>query len=144
LASRDQRAWLWVAVTSLVTVFLIRMSRGGQRSTRAVGEHFSGIFGHRPHSAYNWVSGAVASGMLAHLLAGLEAIRGRGGASEEIGEALLPRRTRCLGGGIGVRGDAARSTFRAYMRPAEPEVEHLLEAGSRCGVSATEGCSTRF
>jgi hypothetical protein len=24
------RAWLWVAVTSLVTVFVVRLSRGGQ------------------------------------------------------------------------------------------------------------------
>ena len=31
-----QRAWLWVAVTSFVTVFLVRMSRGGQVA-RAVG-----------------------------------------------------------------------------------------------------------
>jgi transposase len=26
----DKRAWLWVAVTSLVTVFVVRLSRGGQ------------------------------------------------------------------------------------------------------------------
>ena len=26
----DRRAWLWVAVTSLVTVFVVRLSRGGQ------------------------------------------------------------------------------------------------------------------
>ena len=26
----SKRAWLWVAVTSLVTVFVVRLSRGGQ------------------------------------------------------------------------------------------------------------------
>ena len=36
-------------------------------------------------------------------------------------------------------GTLQRSTFRAYMRPLSREVEHLLEVGSRCGVSATEG-----
>jgi len=31
------------------------------------------------------------------------------------------------------------ATFRSYMRPARREVERLLEAGSRCGVSKTDG-----
>jgi transposase len=38
-----KRAWLWVAVTSLVTVFLIRMARGGQVARELLGEGFSGI-----------------------------------------------------------------------------------------------------
>src|SRR5918992_6121685 len=33
-----QRAWLWVAVTSWVTVFVVRLSRGGQVGPRAVGQ----------------------------------------------------------------------------------------------------------
>jgi transposase-like protein len=37
------RAWLWVAVTSWGTVFLIRMSRGGQVARELLGEHCSGI-----------------------------------------------------------------------------------------------------
>jgi transposase len=32
-----------------------------------------------------------------------------------------------------------RSTFQSYMSPLRREVERLLEAGSRCGVSTTEG-----
>jgi hypothetical protein len=39
----DKRAWLWVAVTSLVTVFVVRLSRGGQVARELLGEHFSGI-----------------------------------------------------------------------------------------------------
>lgn len=39
----DKRAWLWVAVTSLVTVFLVRMSRGGQVARELLGETCSGI-----------------------------------------------------------------------------------------------------
>ena len=49
-----KRAWLWVAVTSLVTAFLIRMSRGGQVARELLGEHFSGILVTDRYSAYNW------------------------------------------------------------------------------------------
>ena len=38
-----KRAWLWVAVTSLVTVFVVRLSRGGQVARELLGETFSGI-----------------------------------------------------------------------------------------------------
>jgi transposase len=136
----DQRAWLWVAVTSLVTVFLIRMSRGGQVARELLGEHFSGILVTDRYSAYNWYPVRWRQVCWAHLLRDFEAIRGRGGASEEIGEALLAKAHQMFRWWHRVcEGTLQRSTFRAYMRPLSREVEHLLEAGSRCGVSATEG-----
>ena len=136
----DQRAWLWVAVTSLVTVFLIRMSRGGQVARELLGEHFSGILVTDRYSAYNWYPVRWRQVCWAHLLRDFEAIRGRGGASEETGEALLAKAHQMFRWWHRVcEGTLQRSTFRAYMRPLSREVEHLLEAGSRCGVSATEG-----
>ena len=36
-------------------------------------------------------------------------------------------------------GTLKRSTFQSYMSPLRREVEQLREAGSRCGVSNTEG-----
>ena len=38
-----KRAWLWVAVTSWVTVFVVRMSRGGHVARELLGETFAGI-----------------------------------------------------------------------------------------------------
>src|SRR5262252_6313385 len=38
-----KRAWLWVAVTSWVTVFVVRLSRGGQVARELLGERFGGI-----------------------------------------------------------------------------------------------------
>ncbi len=49
-----KRAWLWVAVTSFVTVFLVRMSRGGHVARELLGEAFSGILVTDRYSAYNW------------------------------------------------------------------------------------------
>jgi transposase len=50
----DKRAWLWVAVTSLVTVFVVQLSRGGQVARERLGEGFPGILGTDRYSAYNW------------------------------------------------------------------------------------------
>ena len=97
----DKRAWLWVAVTSLVTVFLVRMSRGGQVARELLGEKFSGILVTDRYSAYNWYPVRWRQVCWAHLLRDFEAMRGRGAGSEEIGTPCWRRRTRCLCGGIG-------------------------------------------
>ena len=49
-----KRAWLWVAVTSLVTVFVAGMSRGGQVARELLGEKFSGILVTDRYRAYTW------------------------------------------------------------------------------------------
>ena len=50
----DKRAWLWVAVASWVTVFLVRLSRGSDVAREVLGETFSGILVTDRYSAYNW------------------------------------------------------------------------------------------
>jgi hypothetical protein len=111
-----------------------------QVARELLGEHFSGILVTDRYSAYNWYPVRWRQVCWAHLLRDFEAIRGRGGASEEIGEALLAKAHQMFRWWHRVcEGTLQRSTFRAYMRPLSREVEHLLEAGSRCGVSATEG-----
>jgi transposase len=135
-----KRAWLWVAVTSLVTVFLIRMSRGGQVARERLGEGFSGILVTDRYSAYNWYPVRWRQLGWSHLLRDFEAIRGRGGVSEELGDALLAQAHQMFTWWHRVcEGTLARSTFRSYMRPLRREVEQLLEAGSQCGVAKTEG-----
>jgi transposase len=74
------------------------------------------------------------------LLRDFEAMRGRGGRSEEIGEALLAQAHQMFTWWHRVRaGTLKRSTFRSYMSPIRREVERLLEAGSTCGVPKTVG-----
>ena len=135
-----KRAWRWVAVTSLVTVFVVRRSRGGQVARELVGERFSGILVTDRSSAYNWYPVRWRQRCWSHVLRDFEAIRGRGGASEEIGDALLAQAHQMFTWWHRVReGTLARSTFRSSMTPLRREVERLLEAGSQCGVATTEG-----
>ena len=136
----DKRAWLWVAVTSLVTVFVVRLSRGGQVARELLGEHFSGILVTDRYSAYNWYPVRWRQLCWAHLLRDFEAMRARGGGSEEIGDALLAQAHQMFAWWHRVReGTLQRSTFRSYMTPLRREVERLLDVGSRCGVPKTAG-----
>jgi transposase len=136
----DKRAWLWVAVTNWVTVFVVRMSRGGQVARELVGERFSGILVTDRYSAYNWYPVRWRQLCWAHLLRDFEAMRDRGGCSEEIGDALLAQAHQMFTWWHRVReGTLQRSTFRSYMTPLRREVERLLKAGSRCGVPKTAG-----
>jgi transposase len=135
-----KRAWLWVAVTRLVTVFLVRMSRGGQVARELLGEQFAGILVTDRYSAYNWYPVRWRQVCWAHLLRDFEAMRDRGGRSEELGDALLAQAHQMFAWWHRVReGTLQRSTFRSYMSPLRREVERLLEVGSQCGVPTTAG-----
>ena len=135
-----KRAWLWVAVTSWVTVFVVRMSRGGHVARELLGETFSGILVTDRYSGYNWYPVRWRQLCWAHWLRDFEAMRGRGGRSEELGDALLAQAHKMFVWWHRVReGTLKRSSFRSSMSPLRQEVERLLEAGSRCGVPTTEG-----
>ena len=135
-----KRAWLWVAVTSWVTVFVVRMSRGGPVARELLGAQFSGILVTDRYSAYNWYPVRWRQVCWAHLLRDFEAMRGRGGRSQEIGDALLTQAHQMFAWWHQVReGTLKRSTFRSYMSPLRREVERLLQAGSRCSVPKTAG-----
>ena len=136
----DKRAWLWVAVTSWVTVCVVRLSRGGQVARELLGERFGGILVTDRYSAYNWYPVRWRQLCWAHLLRDFAAMRDRGGGSAEIGDALLAQAHQMFAWWHRVHeGTLKRSTFRSYMTPLRREVERLLEAGSRCGVPKTAG-----
>lgn len=135
-----QRAWLWTAVTAYVTVFVIRMSRGGKVAQELLGERFWGWLVTDRWSAYTWYPAWRRQVCWAHLLRDIEAILERGGRSRELGEALRAQAQQMFQWWHRVRdGTLAHQTFVRYMWPVRQEVERLLEAGQTCGVPKTEG-----
>ena len=123
-----------------MTVLLVRRSRGGEVARELVGERCSGILVTDRYRAYNWYPVRWRQLCWAHLLRDCEALRGRGGAAEEIGAALLAQAHQMFTWWHQVReGTLTRCTFHAYMTPLRREVERLLEAGSQCGVAQTAG-----
>jgi transposase len=84
-----KRAWLWVAVTSVVPVFVVRMSRGGQVARELLGETVAGIVVTDRSSGSNGYPVRWRQLGWAHVLRDFAAMRGRGGRSEERGDAIL-------------------------------------------------------
>ena len=84
-----KQAWLWGAVTTWVTVFVVRLSRGGQVARELLGETCAGSLVPDRYSAYNWYPVRWRQLCWAHLLRDCEAMRARGGTSAEVEAALL-------------------------------------------------------
>jgi transposase len=136
----QQRAWLWTAVTTWVTVFVVRLSRGGKVAQELLGERFWGWLVTDRWSAYTWYPTWRRQVCWAHLLRDIEAMIERGGQSQAIGEALRAQARQMFHEWHRVcDGTLAHASFAHYMRPIRREVERLLEAGQTCGVPKTEG-----
>jgi transposase len=134
-----QRAWLWVAATMWVTVFVVRLSRGGQVAHDLLGEAFSGILVTDRWSAYTWYPTRWRQVCWAHLLRDIEAMIERGGRSQEIGEALRAQARQMFHWWHQVRdGTLTHARFRVLMRPLRCRVARLLKTGQACGVPKTE------
>jgi transposase len=134
------RAWLWAAVTTWVTVFVVRLSRSGQVAQELLGEQFWGYLVTDRWSAYAWYPPWRRQVCWAHLLRDIEAMIERGGGSQAIGEALRAQARQMFHWWHRVRdGTLTHASFASYMWPVRREVERLLNAGQTCGVPKTEG-----
>ena len=135
----NKKAWLWTAVTSLVTVFLIRTSRSAKVAQELLGATFAGILVSDRYSAYAWVDAARRQICWAHLIRDLTKISERNGRSAEIGNAILDyveemfklwHRYK--------KGNNNRWWLRRKMEPICESIEALLAQGSKCGHPKTE------
>jgi transposase len=134
------RAWLWVAVTTWVTVFVVRLSRGAKVAQELLGERFCGILVTDRWSAYTWYPTRWRQVCWAHLLRDIEAMIERGGRSQEIGEVLRAQARQMFHAWHRVRdGTLTHAQFRVLMRPMRRAVARGLKAGQTCGVAKTEG-----
>ena len=134
------RAWLWVAVTTWVTVFAVRLSRGAKVAQELLGERFCGILVTDRWSAYTWYLTRWRQVCWAHLLRDFEAMIERGGRSQELGEGLREQARQMFHAWHRVRdGHLTHAQFRVAMRPIRRAVARWLKAGQTCGVAKTEG-----
>lgn len=137
---RAGRAWLWGAVTSLVTVFRISLSRGAQVAKEILGADFAGRLGSDRWSAYNWVSTSRRQLCWSHLSRDFQGFVDRGGLGGEIGQELLVLRDRMFEWWHRVRdGTLSRASFQRHMRPVERDVVAHLELAALCAEPKTAG-----
>jgi transposase len=136
----NKKAWLWVAATSLVTVFLIRRSRGGKVAKEMIGETFKGILNSDRWSGYNWLPVSSRQLCWSHLLRDFQAFVERGGESQQIGEDILSQADRMFEWWYRVRdGTMTRASFQKNMESVEQDVGQLLRQGTTCAHSKTAG-----
>lgn len=132
-----RRAWLWVAVTATVTVFLVHARRGAVAAHLLLGA-FAGTLTSDRWTAYTrW---PVRSRQLcwAHLRRHFAAFAAVPGTAGRRGRALLAETDHLFAWWHRVRdGTLTRSTFRTYTRPLRQRVEALLWLGSQCRHAPT-------
>jgi len=134
-----KRAWVWVAVTSFVTVFLVHANRNTDAARQLLGR-FAGVLVSDRWSAYqDW---AIENRQLcwAHLKRYFTAFSESGGAAGPIGVRLLELTSKLFRAWHRVRdGTLTRRAFQTNIRPLRAEIEALLEEGTRCGHRKVEG-----
>jgi transposase len=135
---QQHRAWLWVAVTRWVSVFLIRPSRGAKVLRELVGASYGAVLTSDRAKAYNAQPLRQRQLCWAHLRRDFQAMIDRGGAGAAVGQRLLEHAEVLFGWWHWVRdGTWAWSTFQGYLRWLRRSFREELRAGARCACPKT-------
>jgi transposase len=125
-----KRAWLWVAATPLVSVFLVLATRGAKGAQQVLGETFRGVVSSDRWSAYNWLNPQQRQLCWAHLKRDFQKLVERGGESQRLGEALLVQVEELFRLWHRVRDRTLnRSDFQTQVEPIRTQVHTLLCEG---------------
>ena len=134
---RRQRAWLWVAATTLVTVFLVHARPGHRGGPDAVAVHP----GHPGDGSLERVPGLAARpapALLGAFAAGVGGLHGARGTAWRVGHALRAETRAILTLWHRVwDGTLFRAEFQVAMRPPRRRVEAWLRRGTACRHAKT-------
>ena len=137
---RSRRAWLWVAVTSQMAVYLVRRSRGAHVAKELLGAAFSGILISDRWSGYAWVNIAQRQLCWAHLLRQCVGFQVYGPEASAIGKALELLTETMFHNWHRVRdGTMTRAVFQELMRSLREHVRARLREGASYSVRAVAG-----
>jgi len=138
------KAWLWVASTPLVTVFLIAASRGTDVAIALLGKA-AGILISDRWCAYSWWPLRHRQLCWAHIKRHFQAFVEVGGEAGHLGEMLLLAEKQLFTEWHRVRdGTLAFSSFGVYASRLRGEVRTLLWRGARCGHKKTATTCTEL
>ena len=122
---KNKKAWLWVAVTPLVTFFQVTLSRCTDTAKNLLGENFGGILNSDRYASYNWVGLEQRQLCWAHLKREFIKISERPGISQEIGNALVRQQEKLFELWHRVRdGTLSRCEFQLLV----PEIRNLIKS----------------
>lgn len=125
-----KKAWLWVTVCGLVTVFLVRASRGAGVAKELIGETFRGVLITDRYASYGWVPPTQRQLCWSHLKRDFRSFLDYGGDALRVGEQLLREVRKMFRAWHQVRdGTLSRKEFQLAMRPIRRRILALLEEG---------------
>jgi transposase len=134
-----KRAWLWIAGTPLVTVFLVHIKRGAEAARALLGA-FAGILVTDRWAAYNGWSLAKRQLCWAHLLRDFTFISQSKGTSGSVGKALVRLGHKLFRNWYRVRdGTMTRAAFKRSAERLRIDVELLLKQGVGCHAPKVAG-----
>jgi transposase len=137
---RGKRAWLWMVASTLVAVFHIARSRGGQVARALLGEDFAGFLVSDRWSGYAWHDAGLRQLCWAHLTRDLQGFIDRGGTGGRLGKKLMRERNRFFKWYHRVRdGTLAREDFEQRMPQVERAVGRLLRRAAVRAEKKTAG-----
>lgn len=135
-----KRAWLWVCVTSLVTVFLVRTGRSKQAAQELLGTGFRGILITDRWASYNWVDTVRRQLCWSHLKRDFTSFLDYGPEAKRLGEQLLAERRKLFRLWHQVRdGTMTRAELQLASKPTRRQILSLLEEGERLSSKKVSG-----
>ncbi|MEP6652386.1 MAG: IS66 family transposase [Myxococcales bacterium] len=136
---RRKRAWLWIAGTPLVAVFLIHAHRGAD-AARALLGNFAGILVTDRWSAYSGWSLKLRQLCWAHLLRDFNFIAESKGTAGAVGQALVSLTHKLFRDWHRVRdGTMTRAAFQKRAARIRIRVELLIKQGAGCYAPKVAG-----
>lgn len=133
------RVWLWVAHTSLVSVFLIHYSRGAEAAREILGHAFGYLVTDR-WKGYDWWPLRYRQVCWAHLKRQFKGFVDLGGSPARIGEKLGDQVRDLFALWHRVRdGTVQRTSFPVLVSPIRVRIKQLLTEGTRCRSKKVAG-----
>ena len=135
----EKKAWLWVAVTPLVSLFQVMLARSTEAAQSLLGEKFSGILNSDRYNAYNWLPISQRQLCWAHLKREFTKISERKGVSRQLGRDLLAQQLRLFRLWSKVRdGTLSFEDFQTAVLPLRERLKKLLQQGADYQIAHKE------
>ena len=137
---KGKSMWAWIAVSSLVAVFIIRGGRCKKIAKELLGKNFKGILCSDRYSAYRWVSNISRQVCWEHMERDFRKISERIGSSSTIGAELLAQTNNLFHFWHQFKdGHIDRKTLKKKTNPIRIFIEGLLRQGKRSRNNKTSG-----
>jgi transposase len=134
-----KRAWLWIAGTTLVTVFLVHTRRGAEAARSLLGR-FAGILVTDRWAAYNGWALDKRQLCWAHLLRDFTFVSQSKGTAGRVGKALVRLTHKLFRNWYRVRdGTMTRAAFKRSAARLRIDIELLLKQGVGCYAPKVAG-----